>query len=74
MGKHGIKELQKTAVLGTAHTVRAVLMQEYKAFNMGNNRIKRDQLDATCFFISLFNAQHVSDVNKSILRSLRLIC
>jgi len=24
--------------------------------------------------ISLFNAQHVSDVNKSILRSLRLIC
>jgi len=26
------------------------------------------------FFISLFNAQHVSDVNTSILRSLRLIC
>ena len=25
-------------------------------------------------FISLFNAQHVSDVNTSILRSLRLIC
>jgi len=25
--------------------------------------IKRDQLDATCFIISLFNAQHVSDVN-----------
>ena len=36
--------------------------------------IKRDQLDVTCFFISLFNAQHVSDVNISILRSLRLIC
>ena len=36
--------------------------------------IKRDQLDVTCFFISLFNAQHVSDVNTSILRSLRLIC
>jgi len=35
--------------------------------------IKRDQLDVTCFFISLFNAQHVSDVNTSILRSLRLI-
>ena len=31
--------------------------------------IKRDQLDVTCFFISLFNAQHVSDVNTSILRS-----
>ena len=36
--------------------------------------IKRDQLDVTCFFISLFNAQHVLGVNTSILRSLRLIC
>ena len=36
--------------------------------------IKRDQIDVTCFIISLFNAQHVSDVNTSILRSLRLIC
>ena len=36
--------------------------------------IKRDQLDATCSIISLFNAEHVSDVNTSILRSLRLIC
>jgi len=36
--------------------------------------IKRDQLDVTCFIISLFNAQQVSDVNTSILRSLRLIC
>ena len=36
--------------------------------------IKRDQLDVTCFIISLFNAQHVSDVNTSIVRSLRLIC
>jgi len=36
--------------------------------------IKRDQLDVTCFIISLFNAQHISDVNTSILRSLRLIC
>ena len=36
--------------------------------------IKRDQLHVTRFFISLFNAQHVSDVNTSILRSLRLIC
>jgi len=36
--------------------------------------IKRDQLDITCFIISIFNAQHVSDVNTSILRSLRLIC
>jgi len=36
--------------------------------------IKRDQLDVTCFIISLFNTQYVSDVNTSILRSLRLIC
>ena len=36
--------------------------------------IKRDQLDVTCFIISLFNTQHVSDVNTSILRSLRLMC
>jgi len=35
--------------------------------------VKRDQLDVTCFIISLFNAQYVSDVNTSILRSLRLI-
>jgi len=39
-----------------------------------DSRIKRDQLDVTCFIISLFNTQHVSDVNTSILRSLRLIC
>ena len=36
--------------------------------------MKRDQLDFTCFVISLFNAQHVSDINTSILRSLRIIC
>ena len=35
--------------------------------------VKRDQLDATCFIITLFSAQHVSDVKTSILRSLRLI-
>jgi len=35
--------------------------------------VKRDQLDVTCFIISLFNAQHVLDVNTYILRSLRLI-
>jgi hypothetical protein len=29
-GKHDIKELQKTAILGTAHTQRKVLMQKHK--------------------------------------------
>jgi len=43
-------------------------------WSVHNNWIKRDQLDVTCFIISLFNAQHVSDVNTSTLRSLRLIC
>jgi len=36
--------------------------------------VKRDQLDVTCFIISLYNVQHVSDVNTSILRSLWLMC
>jgi len=35
--------------------------------------VKRDQLDATWFIITLCSAQHVSDVNTSIPRSLRLI-
>jgi len=35
--------------------------------------VKRDQLDGTCFIITLFSVQHVSDVNTSILMSLRLI-
>jgi len=30
-------------------------------------------LDVTCFIISLFTAQHVSNVSTSIFRSLRLI-
>ena len=35
--------------------------------------IKTDQLDVTCFIISLFTVQHVSNVSTSIFRSLRLI-
>ena len=41
-----------------------------------NSWIKVDQLDVTCFIIfiiSLFTAQHVSNVSTSIFRSLRLI-
>ena len=34
--------------------------------------IKIDQLDVTCFIISLFTAQHVSNVSTSIFRSLLL--
>ena len=46
----------------------------YRTVHHLDSWIKRDQLDVTCFIISLFNAQHVSDVNTSILRSLQLIC
>jgi len=35
--------------------------------------IKIDQLDVTCFIISLFTAQHVSNASTSIFRSLRLV-
>ena len=35
--------------------------------------IKIDQLDVTCFIVSLFTVQHVSNVSTSIFRSLRLI-
>ena len=35
--KHEIKELQKTAILGTAHILRKVLM--YNRFNIANSDI-----------------------------------
>jgi len=36
LGKQGIKELQITAILSTAHNLWKVLMQKYKKFYMGN--------------------------------------
>ena len=36
-GKHETKEIQKTAISGTAHTLRNVLMQKYSTFNVGNS-------------------------------------
>jgi hypothetical protein len=36
-GKHDIKELQKTATLGTAHALREVLIHRCETFSMGNN-------------------------------------
>ena len=48
---------------------------QHNLFNLTvSSWTKRDQLDVTCFIISLFNVQHVLDVNISILRSLWLIC
>ena len=38
-GKHEVMELQKTAILGTAHILRKVLMQKYNRFNTETNDI-----------------------------------
>ena len=38
-GKHEVKELQKTAILGTAHILRKVLMYKYNTFNTDTNDI-----------------------------------
>jgi len=38
-GNHEVKELQKTAMLGTAHILRKVLMQKYNRFSTGTNGI-----------------------------------
>ena len=33
-GKHEVKEIQKTAILGTAQILRKVLMQKYNGFKL----------------------------------------
>jgi hypothetical protein len=38
-GIYEIKELQITAILGTAHTLRKVLMQKYNTLNIVNSAI-----------------------------------
>jgi len=38
-GKHEVMELQKTAILGTAHILRKVLMSKYNRFNTETNDI-----------------------------------
>jgi len=39
-GNHEVKELQKTAILGTAHILQKVLMQRYNAVNTGPSNIR----------------------------------
>jgi hypothetical protein len=39
-GNHEVKELQKTAILGTAHILRKVLTWRYNEFNAGTNNIR----------------------------------
>ena len=36
-GNHEVKELQKTAILGTAHLLRKVLTQRYNGVNAGTS-------------------------------------
>ena len=66
--------LIKEAVFSVRWQINCQVTYVYWTVHHFDSWIERDQLDVTCFIISLFNAQHVSDVNTSILRSLRLIC
>jgi len=50
-------------LLGSKNARRSIF-ESYVYWNVHHldSWVKRDQLDVTCFIISLFNAQHVSDV------------
>jgi hypothetical protein len=50
-GKYDIKELQKTAILGTAHVFQKVLMQQYKML------IKRHNVHAP-YIVATEQLQH----------------
>jgi hypothetical protein len=39
-GNHEVKELQKTAILGTAHILRKVLTYRYNGVNAGTSNIR----------------------------------
>jgi hypothetical protein len=62
----------KQSVFSRTHKSPFLVANIYSTIT-SNNWIKIDQLDVTCFIISLFTAQHVSNVNTSIFRKLRLI-
>ena len=54
-GKHDVKELQKTAILGTAHTLLKVLMEKYNRFNTETKDISTmnsiNRIAATLYFL-----------------------
>jgi hypothetical protein len=54
-GKHEVKELQKTAILGTAHIFRKVLMEKYNIFNTETNDMntmnRSNRMAATLYFL-----------------------
>jgi len=60
-GNHEVKELQKTAILGTAHLLRKVLTQRYNGVNAGtsdmstmnsNTRIAATRCSLGTWFVS----------------------
>ena len=62
--KHRLLHISKLTLCGTVHLALTVKNASW---------IKIDQLDVTCFIISLFTAQHVSNFSTFTFRSLRLI-
>ena len=54
-GKHKVKKLQKTAILGIAHILRKVLTQKYNRFNTETNDIStmnsNNRISATLYFL-----------------------
>jgi len=60
-------------IWGFENTSRSAESYVYWTVHHLDSWVKRDKLDATCFIVTLFSAQHVSGVNTSILSSVRLI-
>ena len=69
-----VRSLVSIALRRSAPCAKCIWPYVYWNVHHLDSSVKRDQLDVTCFIISTFNTQHVSDVNTSILRNLRLIC
>jgi len=70
--KKSVCKIKKKMYVNKRDVPSATLYSQKREFIV--SWIKTDQLDVTCFIISLFTAQHVSNVSTSILWSLRLIC
>ena len=69
MGRSATENKQTLVVL--VQIVGLIIYISRSVARYNNENI--DQLDVTCFIISLFTAQHVSNVSTSIFRSLRLM-
>jgi hypothetical protein len=57
-GNHEVKELQKTAILGTAHILRKVLMQKYITANAAASDMgtinSSDRIAATLYSLGIW--------------------